>query len=108
MIHYFDAHLVNDDGEGVEIKNAICMHEEDAGLAWKHTDWRSGNKKTHPMTHLINTPYQYTLSMHPINKPTPLYQTTRSIHLINPPYQPNYPTQVNRKYDVPVDWLCHS
>lgn len=22
------------------VKNAICMHEEDAGLLYKHTDWR--------------------------------------------------------------------
>ena len=20
----------------------ICMHEEDCGIAWKHTDWRTG------------------------------------------------------------------
>ena len=37
MIHYFDANLVNDSGEGFLIKNAICMHEEDAGVGWKHT-----------------------------------------------------------------------
>jgi primary-amine oxidase len=37
-IHYFDG-VVNDTaGEPVVIENAICMHEEDDGLLWKHTD----------------------------------------------------------------------
>ena len=26
------------------IKNAICIHEEDAGLLWKHTDYRPGGR----------------------------------------------------------------
>ena len=25
-------------GEPVIIKNAICLHEEDDGMSWKHTD----------------------------------------------------------------------
>lgn len=37
VIHYFDANLVDDSGEPFLIKNAICMHEEDAGMGWKHT-----------------------------------------------------------------------
>jgi len=41
VIHYFDGNLVNDAGDVTIIKNAICMHEEDAGLGWKHTDWRT-------------------------------------------------------------------
>lgn len=40
LIHYFDANIVGDTGESVCITNAVCMHEEDAGMAWKHTDWR--------------------------------------------------------------------
>lgn len=39
-IHYFDAHLTNSRGEVSVIENAICMHEEDYGILWKHTDWR--------------------------------------------------------------------
>ena len=27
-------------GEGRVAKNAICVHEEDAGIAWRHSDWR--------------------------------------------------------------------
>lgn len=25
-------------GEPVVIKNAVCLHEEDDGMSWKHTD----------------------------------------------------------------------
>lgn len=39
-IHYFDAHLVTSRGEPLVVKNAICMHEEDFGILWKHTDRR--------------------------------------------------------------------
>jgi len=37
-IRYFDAHLADDQGEPYTIKNAICLHEEDHGILWKHFD----------------------------------------------------------------------
>jgi primary-amine oxidase len=37
-IRYFDAVLADGAGEPREIPNAICMHEEDFGVLWKHTD----------------------------------------------------------------------
>src|SRR5207244_8780726 len=40
LIHYFDAHLCTSRGEPLTIKNDICMHEEDFGILWKHTDRR--------------------------------------------------------------------
>ncbi len=40
-IHYFDATVNDQDGQPVTIENAICMHEEDASIAWKHTDFRT-------------------------------------------------------------------
>ena len=39
-IHYMDAAFVNKAGEPQTIKNAICIHEEDAGILFKHTDFR--------------------------------------------------------------------
>jgi len=39
-IRYFDARLVTSRGEPLLVKNAICMHEEDFGILWKHTDRR--------------------------------------------------------------------
>jgi len=41
-IHYFDGVVNDQDGAPITIPNAICMHEEDAGIAWKHTDFRTG------------------------------------------------------------------
>ena len=41
QIHYFDAHMVNSRGALATIKNAVCLHEEDNGILWKHTDWRT-------------------------------------------------------------------
>ena len=37
-IHYTDAVVADDDGRPRTITNAICMHEEDYGVLWKHTD----------------------------------------------------------------------
>ena len=42
-IHYFDAVLADAKGDPRVIKNAICLHEEDFGIGWKHTDWRTGS-----------------------------------------------------------------
>ena len=44
-IRYLDGHLADNQGRVVTIKNAICLHEEDAGLLWKHTDWRNGQSE---------------------------------------------------------------
>ncbi len=37
-IHYFDAAMAKEDGEPYVVRNAICMHEEDYGILWKHVD----------------------------------------------------------------------
>ncbi|WZO96540.1 primary-amine oxidase [Isosphaeraceae bacterium EP7] len=44
-IRYFDGHLADNLGRPVTIKNAICVHEEDSGMLWKHTDWRTGQSE---------------------------------------------------------------
>ena len=42
-IRYLDA-IVNDDaGDPVRLANAICVHEEDTGIGWKHTQFLSGS-----------------------------------------------------------------
>ncbi|HWG45098.1 MAG TPA: primary-amine oxidase [Gemmataceae bacterium] len=43
-IHYFDGHLTDSRGKPLTIPNAICMHEEDYGILWKHTDRRLPDK----------------------------------------------------------------
>ena len=40
-IRYFDAVMSTSRGDIFQIENAICMHEEDFGILWKHTDWRT-------------------------------------------------------------------
>ncbi|MFK7752522.1 MAG: primary-amine oxidase [Sedimentitalea sp.] len=39
-IQYLDAELNGREGEVETIKNAICLHEEDMGIMWKHYDFR--------------------------------------------------------------------
>jgi primary-amine oxidase len=41
-IRYLDA-VVNDSrGGALTLRNAVCLHEEDYGILWKHFDWRTG------------------------------------------------------------------
>ncbi|TFY63045.1 hypothetical protein EVJ58_g3471 [Rhodofomes roseus] len=44
QIHYLPGAYTAHDGSAVVIKNVICIHEEDAGLLWKHTDFRVGGR----------------------------------------------------------------
>ena len=37
-IFYFDIHQVTWEGKVKSVENAICMHEEDYGIQWKHYD----------------------------------------------------------------------
>ncbi|MBM9507550.1 primary-amine oxidase [Actinacidiphila acididurans] len=37
-ITYLDAVVADDEGRPQTLPNAICVHEEDTGLLWKHTD----------------------------------------------------------------------
>ena len=52
-IRYFDAWLNDNDGHAQVIKNAICLHEEDHGMLWKHTDWRTGKAEVRRSRRLV-------------------------------------------------------
>lgn len=41
VIKYFDGYMVEPSGEVSTRKNVICMHEQDDGLLWKHTNYRT-------------------------------------------------------------------
>jgi primary-amine oxidase len=43
-ISYLDAVVHDSRGEPVTIPNAICIHEEDDGIGWKHVDERAGSE----------------------------------------------------------------
>lgn len=40
VIHYLDGHFVDRQGDAITVKNAICIHEEDDGVLFKHSDFR--------------------------------------------------------------------
>ncbi|MBY8975824.1 primary-amine oxidase [Rhodobacteraceae bacterium NNCM2] len=44
-IHYFDVSVHDWQGVPRKVSNAICMHEEDFGLLWKHTDVPTGQMR---------------------------------------------------------------
>jgi primary-amine oxidase len=52
-IRYLDA-VVNDSrGEPVVLRNAICIHEEDQGILWKHVDVRAGHTEVRRRRRLV-------------------------------------------------------
>ena len=42
VIKYFDAVIADSEGKPSVSKNVVCLHEQDAGIGWKHTNFRSG------------------------------------------------------------------
>jgi primary-amine oxidase len=52
-IHYFDGVVHSSTGAAVTIPNAICMHEEDVGISWKHTDYRTGSVQVRRSRRLV-------------------------------------------------------
>jgi primary-amine oxidase len=52
-IFYFDAAVADAEGAPVAIPNAICMHEEDFGVLWRHIDWRNGQGEVRRSRRLV-------------------------------------------------------
>ena len=52
-IHYFDATLATEHGKPWVIENAICMHEEDYGILWKHVDLWGGTSEVRRSRRLV-------------------------------------------------------
>lgn len=52
-ITYFDAVLASEDGNPRTIRNAVCMHEEDFGVLWKHTDLWTGSREVRRQRRLV-------------------------------------------------------
>ncbi|MGV9541474.1 primary-amine oxidase [Nocardia beijingensis] len=52
-ITYFDAVIADEAGEPRTLRNAICMHEEDFGVLWKHTDLWSGSHEVRRQRRLV-------------------------------------------------------
>ena len=40
-IHYLSSVLSSDEGKPMPMDNVVCIHEQDAGIGWKHTNYRT-------------------------------------------------------------------
>jgi primary-amine oxidase len=64
-IRYFDAVMHDDHGNPVDVHNAICMHEEDASILWKHWAFPDGATESRRSRRLVissictNLNYEY-------------------------------------------------
>ncbi len=52
-IAYLDATVTDDFGEPRVIRNAVCIHEEDHGILWKHTDIFNGSAQSRRQRRLV-------------------------------------------------------
>jgi primary-amine oxidase len=52
-IAYLDAVVTGESGEPQTVRNAICVHEEDFGILWKHTDIFNGSAQSRRQRRLV-------------------------------------------------------
>ncbi|MGH9012538.1 MAG: primary-amine oxidase [Acidimicrobiia bacterium] len=52
-IRYLDALFASETGEAYTVSNAVCMHEEDYGILWKHVDLHSGTSEVRRSRRLV-------------------------------------------------------
>jgi primary-amine oxidase len=53
VIRYFDAPMATEGGDPYVVEKAICVHEEDYGILWKHVDMHSGNTEVRRRRRLV-------------------------------------------------------
>jgi primary-amine oxidase len=52
-IAYLDVTVADDNGQPRTISNAVCIHEEDFGILWKHTDIFNGSAQSRRQRRLV-------------------------------------------------------
>ncbi len=52
-IHYFDSYLPAADGTPTLAKAVVCLHEQDNGIGWKHTNFRTQRSVVTRMRELV-------------------------------------------------------
>ncbi|KAI1445571.1 copper amine oxidase 1 [Annulohypoxylon stygium] len=52
-IHYFDSVMTDPEGKPDLAKNVICLHEQDNGIGWKHTNFRTNRAVVTRMRELV-------------------------------------------------------
>lgn len=66
-IYYIDGVIADSRGQPVHMPNVICVHEQDAGIMWKHTNYRTNracvvrNRELVLQTILTVSNYEYVL-----------------------------------------------
>ncbi len=131
LIRYFDAVVNDNDGNPLTIPNAVCMHEEDYGILWKHTDMRTGMVEVRRSRRLVvssivtvgNYEYgffwyfyqdgtiQYEVKLTGVvtNGAMPIGEKPRHGTLVAPGvYAPNHQHIFNVRLDMMVDGLNNS
>jgi primary-amine oxidase len=53
VISYLDATFATERGEPYVVENAVCIHEEDYGILWKHQDQRIGRTEVRRSRRLV-------------------------------------------------------
>ena len=53
VIHYFDVVMATEQGDPWVVEQAICMHEEDYGILWKHQDLHGGTTEVRRSRRLV-------------------------------------------------------
>lgn len=67
-IHYLSEVISDDKGEPVPMENVVCIHEQDGGIGWKHTNYRTGraavvrNRELVIQTIITVSNYEYILA----------------------------------------------
>ena len=52
-ITYLDGVLADENGNPYTVANAVCLHEEDYGILWKHTDLNTGTSEVRRSRRLV-------------------------------------------------------
>jgi primary-amine oxidase len=52
-IRYLDVATLGPDGLPAVLTNAVCIHEEDFGILWRHEDWRAGSREVRRSRRLV-------------------------------------------------------
>ncbi|KJX98042.1 copper amine oxidase like protein [Zymoseptoria brevis] len=69
-IHYISSVLADDKGNPYDMPNVICVHEQDGGIGWKHTNYRTGraavvrNRELVVQSIITVANYEYIMAYH--------------------------------------------
>lgn len=104
-IHYLSATLSDDQGGCLDMPNVVCIHEQDAGIGWKHTNYRTGRaavvrqRELVLQTILTVANYEYILAFN-FNQAAEMHYEVRATGILS--------TQaIDEGLDVPFGTVVH-